>query len=285
MNRPLHPLHLALGAALALSACGTDSLVAAQQEESLLGAQCTFTDQRAQAEACFDTYDACVQAAGADVQACRNALHQCLPPPPPRPAGGPMGPGGDGSHDGPPPPPPGCGDGTQRPPPPPPLPDGGLPPPTPECGDGTQPPPPPPPLPDGGLPSPPPGCGDGTQPPPPPPPLPDGGLPPPPPGGQCGPGGQGHRGPPPPLPAPAVIQACRDALSACVQANPGGEATCVQTERQCERDAFAAAFQAACADAAIRCAQPDAPADICARITDRCAQGIDALPPGAPQCQ
>lgn len=115
----------------------------------------------------------------------------------------------------------------------------------------------------------------------PPPPLrPDGGQPPP--GGPRGPGGHegrggpggpgGAGGPPPPQPEPAAVQACRDALTACLAATPG-DAACLETERTCVRDAFRAAFEAACADATAICTT--LPADACARLTARCAEGVD----------
>ena len=116
---------------------------------------------------------------------------------------------------------------------------------------------------------------------PPPPLLPDGGLPPPPPGGPHqggrGPGGPGGPHPggaggPPPQPEPAAVQACRDALTACLAATPG-DATCLETERTCVRDAFRAAFEAACADATTACAS--LPAEACTRLTQRCAEGVD----------
>ena len=66
--------------------------------------------------------------------------------------------------------------------------------------------------------------------------------------------------------------ACRDALTACLAADPT-DVTCRETERTCVRDAFRAAFDAACADATETCA--NIPADACAALTARCAEGID----------
>jgi hypothetical protein len=197
----------------ALAACDADTLVSvAETADSLESAQTDFCTFRAEADACRQAFDACVAVEGADLEACRTALHDCLPPPPERPEG--MCRGG--------------GDGGVRPPPP----DGGVPPP--------------------------------------------GGLPPP--GGRPGPGGGGHHrpGPIPVHPEPAAIQACRDALEACLAATPG-DVTCQETERQCVRDAFRAAFDAACADVDALCASlpADAPADACARVTARCTEGID----------
>lgn len=111
------------------------------------------------------------------------------------------------------------------------------------------------------------GMGDGGVRPP-PPPRPDGGLPPPPHQGGRG----GHRGPPLVQPDPAVVQACRDALTACLAATPG-DATCQETERSCVRDAFRAAFEAACADTTASCAA--LPSDACTRLTQRCNEGVD----------
>lgn len=105
----------------------------------------------------------------------------------------------------------------------------------------------------------------------------DGGLPPPGgphPDGRGGRGGPHPGGPggPPPQPEPAAVQACRDALTACLAASPG-DVTCLETERSCGRDAFRAAFQAACADATAICAT--LPAQACPRLTQRCAEGVD----------
>lgn len=93
----------------------------------------------------------------------------------------------------------------------------------------------------------------------------------PPPGGPR-PGGRGGHGGPGPHPEPAAVQACRDALTACLAADPA-DTTCVETERTCVREAFRAAFDAACADATATCAT--LPAEACTRLTERCAQGID----------
>lgn len=118
------------------------------------------------------------------------------------------------------------------------------------------------------------GMHEGGGPPPTPPPLPDGGFPLP---GRGGSGGRGGHGPgghggPGPRPEPAAVQACRDALIGCLAATPG-DATCLETERTCVRDAFRAAFDAACADATTTCAA--LPADACAHLQARCAEGID----------
>lgn len=120
----------------------------------------------------------------------------------------------------------------------------------------------PPPMPDGGLP---------------PPPLPDGGLPPPPPPPPPG----GHRGPPPLAIDSAALSACRDGLSACLAADATALESCHTAEHACVRDAFRAQFQARCEEGLARCAVGNADAEACARITARCAEGIDGRPPNA----
>lgn len=101
----------------------------------------------------------------------------------------------------------------------------------------------------------------------------------PPPGGPDGGvrpegGGRGNR----PLPENAEVQACHDALATCLAATGADEAACRATEHDCVHAAFAAAFQAECDAAATTCASSSS-AD-CARVTARCAQGIDG-PRGA----
>ena len=195
------------------AACGTDSLTTVEETAAALeSVQSDFCAFRAQADACRSTYDACIAVEGADLEACRTALHDCLPPPPPRTEGA-----GGGRCEG----MGGEGDGGMRPPPP--------------FG------PPPPPR-DGGE-------------------------------GPRGPGhhGGGH-GAPFVQPDPAAVQACRDALTAC-QAADATDVTCRDTERACVRDAFRAAFEAACADTTQLCTT--LPADACTRLTQRCAEGVD----------
>lgn len=97
------------------AACGIDlTSDAATTAAALETAQVDFCTVKAAADQCRDGYDACILAAGADTEACRQALHECMPRPPDR-----RGPGGHCE---------GRGDGGVRPPPPLP-PDGGLPPP------------------------------------------------------------------------------------------------------------------------------------------------------------
>jgi hypothetical protein len=84
--------------------------------------------------------------------------------------------------------------------------------------------------------------------------------------------------PPPPLPDPAAIQACRDTLDACLTAAPEDPAGCREAERGCVGEAFRAAFEARCEEAALKCAEPNAPADRCGEIAVRCAEGVDGLP-------
>lgn len=219
------------GAVLAgLAACaGSDTTTTTSEAAAALDtAQCSFQSDHAAADACFQAFQACVTAAGADEAACRATLAACLPPPPP----------GRGPH-GPPP----DFDGGLRPPPPPPPPpgfDGGLP-------------PPPPGGPHGG------GC-DGMGPPP-------GGE------GPRGPGGPGGGGGPLVQPDPVAVQACHDALDACLAASPG-DASCFQTEHDCMHAAFDAAFQALCAS--ITC---DPATDVdCARLVQRCTEGVGGRP-------
>ena len=109
----------------------------------------------------------------------------------------------------------------------------------------------------------------------------DGGMRGPPPGGGMG----GPRGPRPdgdggvrgphqgrgPHPDPAAIQACREALNACVAAD-ATDTTCETTESSCVRAAFDAAFQAACDEATVRCANDTS--EPCTRILARCAAGV-----------
>ncbi|MBK7857120.1 MAG: hypothetical protein IPJ65_00595 [Archangiaceae bacterium] len=98
-----------------LAACdGSSGLLdlTATTEAALTTAQCNYGD----ANGCFDTFNTCVAAEGADLAACNTALHACLPPPPSRGDGGMPGgcnggggrpghggPGGPGGHDGGPP--------------------------------------------------------------------------------------------------------------------------------------------------------------------------------------
>ncbi len=116
---------------------------------------------------------------------------------------------------------------------------------------------------------------------------PDGGVRPPRgPGGPGGPGGHGgpHGGggrPPPIAIDSAELTACRDAYAACVAADASAEASCRGTERDCSRAVFRAAFEATCAEAAAACGLAGADAEACARITARCAEGVDGRPKGA----
>lgn len=187
-----------------LSACGLSSTeTVAQTADALEAAQCDLGALETAAAACRATYDACIAADGADLAACRQALHDCLPPPPDRRPRGEHGDGGDCQRGE---------DGGQRPPPP---------------LDA-----------DGGRPE-----------------------------AHRGHGGPG-RGP---HPEPAEVQACRDALDACLAADPA-DTTCRETEHACVRAAFEAAFQAKCDEATVRCANDTS--DACTRILARCAEGV-----------
>lgn len=166
------------------AACGTDSATTvAETAAALESVQSDFCAFRAQADACRATYDACLAVEGADLAACRTALHECLPPPPARPEGSGRceGPRGGGHHGG------------------------------------------------------------------------------------------GH-GAPIVQPDPSAVQACRDALTAC-QAADATDPTCKDTERSCVRDAFRAAFEAACVDTTQLCTTLSTEA--CTRLNQRCTEGID----------
>ncbi len=92
-------------------------------------------------------------------------------------------------------------------------------------------------------------------------------------------GGHGQGGHLPPLPDPAAIEACHTALDTCLRDVTQTAASCFSADRDCDRAAFQAAFTQFCSDAQARCAQSGANADECARITQRCAEGISG-PPG-----
>lgn len=187
------------------AACGLSSTeTVAETADALEAAQCDLGALETAAAACRATYDTCRTAEGANLEACRQALHECLPPPPDRRPRGERGDGGECMRDE---------DGGRRPPPPP----------------GA----------DGGRPE-----------------------------GHHGPGRHGGRGP---HPDPAAVQACRDALHACLTANPE-DPTCRETEHACVRAAFGAAFLAACDEATVRCANDTS--EPCTRILARCAEGV-----------
>lgn len=117
-------------------------------------------------------------------------------------------------------------------------------------------------------------------------------------GGDCGGGGRGGPGPgggrhgdgdgggdhgqfghPPPMPDSAAIDACHTALDTCLRDVNQAAADCFTADRACDKAAFEAAFTQFCADAQTRCAQAGADATECARITERCAEGVSG-PPG-----
>ena len=80
-----------LAVALSLTgfaACDTSTTSVAETAAALETAQTDFCTFRAEADVCRQTFDACVAVEGADVEACRTALHDCLPPPPERHGGG-----------------------------------------------------------------------------------------------------------------------------------------------------------------------------------------------------
>ena len=92
---------LALGALVGCAGGTSTTDTAATAADALQTAQCDYQGFRAQADACFQAFDACRASVADDAakQACRDTLQACLPPPPP---GGPGGAGGPG-HRGPPP--------------------------------------------------------------------------------------------------------------------------------------------------------------------------------------
>jgi hypothetical protein len=200
------------------AACGdsTQLVDTATADSALQTTQCNYGG----ASACFDTFNSCIAAANADLTACNDALHACLPPPPARPDGGMPGGcrGGHGGFD--------------------------------SDGDGR-----------GGF------GGPGGA----PPPLPDGGLPPPPPGD--------HHGGPPPIDS-AAASACHDALNTCLAGDPTDPRTCFDAERQCVQDALRADFQAQCTAALAACT--GVTSDACTRITQRCNDGVGAMPASCP---
>ncbi len=85
-------------------------------------------------------------------------------------------------------------------------------------------------------------------------------------GGQRGPVG----------PADAAVQACRSSAQSCVQAGTD-ESTCRDAARSCVRDAFAAAFEARCAELTSACAATVG--QDCSELTQRCAEGLPQGPP------
>ncbi len=219
-----------------MSACDSTTLVDATSADSALqSAQCTYQNLDTAAGACRTTFESCIAAEGADVDACREALRACLPPPPQQVAGQGVGCSGGGGHGG-------RGG-----------PDGGMaPPPPPRDGDGG---------PDGGMG--PRGGGEGH--------------------GGPGHGGGGHGGPPrgEPRPPPEEVAACRTALDACLAAEGADREACLQTERDCVHAAFAAIFEARCTEERAACAAGELDATVCARIEERCTQGLDAVPQNA----
>ena len=216
-HRPLVSMIAGLVSLAAVAACGatadTSASTASTQEQALTEAQSSYSDAKLAGEACFATFEACKTAADADLAACKDALHACLPKEPgPGPhCGGPHGKGGPGGeHQG--GGPKDCDGG--RPGPPPPATSGDAPPPAPAGG---------PPPPDGPRPH-----GDA-----------DGGPPR---------GGEGH----PdfckkvPLPPSPELKACHDTLDTCISGGADRK-VCMDADRACVKAAFDAAFQAACA--------------------------------------
>lgn len=95
-------------AVMAFVSCSASStLTTAQTDDALLAAQCTLQADRAAAQACFDTFNACKTANPADETGCWTALDSCLPKPPrgdgqdcPNMGDGGIGHGGHGGPDG-----------------------------------------------------------------------------------------------------------------------------------------------------------------------------------------
>ena len=247
---------VSLGCAGATDGATASASDVATQAAELESAQCSLQQVAAAADGCRTTFESCISADGADPQACRAQLESCLPVPPPGVGAGPRGPHGGG--------PDGDGDGPRGPRGPRPE---GPPPGAPPSLDGGAPPPPPP----GAGPGEGPGGGHGPR----PPLAGDGGRPEGPEGrGRGGPGGHG------PHPEPAAVRVCHDTLRACIEGG-GDKVTCFEEAHQCVRQAFEAAFVAACTDVKAKCDAGEAPAGVCAKATARCDGGI-APPEGAP---
>jgi hypothetical protein len=105
----------------------------------------------------------------------------------------------------------------------------------------------------------------------------DGGRP----GGPRGSGGAGgERGGPrgPVGPDDTSVQACQTTAQSCVAAGTD-ESTCRDAARTCVHDAFAAAFEARCAELTTACTA-NAGQD-CSELTQRCAEGLPQGPPAA----
>jgi hypothetical protein len=92
-------------------------------------------------------------------------------------------------------------------------------------------------------------------------------------------GGHGQFGHAPPFPDSAAVEACHTALDTCLRDVSQTAASCFSTDRDCDKAAFQAAFTQFCTDAEARCAQSGSNADECARITQRCTEGVSG-PPG-----
>src|SRR5438105_13660403 len=89
---------------LAAAACHDSSSLTstATTASELTSASCNY----GASNNCFDTFNTCIAQPNADLTACNDALHACLPPPPAPPPGGMqggcpgMGGGGFGDHHG-----------------------------------------------------------------------------------------------------------------------------------------------------------------------------------------
>jgi hypothetical protein len=88
-----------------------------------------------------------------------------------------------------------------------------------------------------------------------------------------------------PGPDRAALEACHDALRACLE-NGGDPAACFELGHSCIRDAFQAAFQARCNEVTAKCSNGEIPADMCVAVVERCTQGVAPPPdaPAQPQC-
>jgi hypothetical protein len=101
-------------------------------------------------------------------------------------------------------------------------------------------------------------------------------------GGHGGHGDHGDHGGHRPAPDPAAIKACHDQLLTCVSAAGADVTACFDADHACTQAAFAAAFQAECANVATECA--GVTSDRCTQALARCAAGENGGPDGGTIC-
>lgn len=209
MSRHVIAAFVSLAAMTACSSGTSTTDSTSEQQQALTEAAASAEDAKVTADACFAAFESCKTADGADLAACKATLKECLPAEAhPGPHCGPPRGKGKGSPHGP------NGDC-----------DGGA-------GERDGGPAHEHPAPDGDD--------DGDA---------DGGRP------KGGPGGGGHGGgggkepgfcKKVPLPSSPEVQACRDALDACITAGSDHK-TCFDAEHACVKAAFDAAAAAAAA--------------------------------------